>query len=318
MSTDNATLRSRYKELRKKVLSLTPFIRRSRHERALWRIDKYLQLERRAHEALGYLFFSPPPLASMARCTLQIPLSMTPTDELCLFVTHAPAPELKPHVIDHVRALLAANVAVILIVNTDLDPAAIQIPSELALELRGCMIRENVGYDFAAWAHMFSLIADSLPRARLYLVNDSIVGPLDISAYHGLLKSVRESSADLVGLTCNPDPHDHLQSFFLVFRDRLLHSDVFHSFMSAVVSMPRKESVVATYELWLTPFLQQHGFSVQALFPNISTHGPTTRNDTLSQWKHLVQLGFPFIKSAVLTSSKDADEARKFLPARYQ
>jgi lipopolysaccharide biosynthesis protein len=151
----------------------------------------------------------------------------------------------------------------------------------------------------------------------LYLVNDSIIGPLDRDAYATLLQRIRAARADLVGLTCNPDPHDHLQSFYLVFNDRLLRSTLFDSFMRGVVSMPRKESVVACYELWLTPFLQRNGFVVEALFPNISTYGPTTRNDTLSHWQQLVELGFPFIKSAVLTSSNDADRARELLPARY-
>jgi hypothetical protein len=317
VDTDKRTLRSRYKWLRKKILSLTPFIRRTRHERALHRIDKYLQMERKAHEALGYLFFSSPELATTATCRIRGPLLSSPVDELCLFVTHASTPRLKPHVIDHIQALLAANVAVILIANTDLDPTQLEVPQALAARLSGCVVRANVGYDFAAWAHVYALFDPLLVRQRLYLVNDSIVGPLDDVAYANLLRRVRESHADLIGLTCNPDPHEHLQSFFLVFNERLLRSELFDAFMRRVVNMPRKESVVTTYELWLSPFLQRNGFSVEALFPNISTYGPQTRNDTLSHWKQLVEAGFPFIKSAVLTSTNDADEARKMLPARY-
>lgn len=317
MISDKPSLRVRYKALRKKILSLTPFIRRSRHERALHRIDKYLQLERRAHEALGYLFFSSPTLASAAGFTLKTPLFSSPVDELCIFVTHAAAPQLKPHVIDHVETLLDSGVAVVLVMNTDLTAEALQIPDSIEKRLSGCVVRANVGYDFAAWAHAYTLIGPSPVRRRLFLVNDSIIGPLDRTAYARLLSRVRESRADLVGLTCNPDPHEHLQSFFLVFNHRLLHSELFDGFMRRVVNMPRKESVVTSYELWLSPFLQRNGFVAEALFPNISTYGPETRNDTLSRWKELVDSGFPFIKAAVLTSSKDADEARKMLPARY-
>ena len=82
MVSDKPTLRARYKALRRKVLASTPFIRRNRHERALSRIDKYLQLERKAHEALGYLFFSGPSLASTARAVVRSPLLQTDTDEL--------------------------------------------------------------------------------------------------------------------------------------------------------------------------------------------------------------------------------------------
>jgi hypothetical protein len=87
--------------------------------------------------------------------------------------------------------------------------------------------------------------------------------------------------------------------------------------MRRIVNMPRKESVVTSYELWLSPFFQRSGFTAEALFPNISTYGPQTRNDTLSHWKELVDNGFPFIKSAVLTASPDADAARAMLPSRY-
>ncbi|HVF16759.1 MAG TPA: rhamnan synthesis F family protein, partial [Steroidobacteraceae bacterium] len=182
----------------------------------------------------------------------------------------------------------------------------------------GCLVRANVGYDFAAWSHVYSLLEPALVRHRLYLINDSIVGPLDHGAYSNLLHRVRHSSADLIGLTCNPDPHEHLQSFYLVFNERLLRSQLFDAFMRRVVNMPRKESVVTSYELWLSPFFQRNGFNAETLFPNISTYGPETRNDTLSHWRELVAAGFPFIKSAVLTSTDDADEARQLLPVRYR
>jgi hypothetical protein len=313
-----AGLRARYKALRKKILSLTPFIRRSRHERALARIDKYLQLERVAHEALGYLFFSAPNLASSARCDIRVPFFTVALDELCLFVTHASSPALKPHVIEHIEALLDSNVAVVLVANTDLDASILEIPPALARRLSGCIVRDNVGYDFAAWSHAYSLIDPLLVRRRLFLINDSIIGPIDSVAYADLMQRVRTSEADLIGLTCNPDPHEHLQSFYLVFNERVLRSRIFDSFMRRVVNMPRKESVVTCYELWLTPYLINCGFTAEALFPNISTHGATMRNDTLSHWKELVAAGFPFIKSAVLMSSKDAEEARSALPERYR
>ena len=48
-----------------------------------------------------------------------------------------------------------------------------------------------------------------------------------------------------------------------------------------------------------------------------ATEPPPRRNDTLYNWKELVQAGFPFIKSAVLTDPATADEARTLLPRRY-
>ena len=82
--------------------------------------------------------------------------------------------------------------------------------------------------------------------------------------------------------------------------------------------MPCKQNVVDCYEIWLTPFLQRQGFRGAAMFPNLATDPPPRRNDTLYNWKELMSVGFPFIKSAVLTEPATAEEARAMLPARYQ
>jgi hypothetical protein len=317
VGSEKDSVRARYRAFRKKLLSLTPFIRRSRHERVVARVNKYLQLERKANESMGYLFFAPPPLATTARYVMRLPIRESATDELCLFVTHAANRCLKAHVIDHVNALLDAGIAVLLIANTDLDPAALEIPPEFGARLHGCIIRENIGYDFAAWAHAYSLVDPNRVRRRLYLINDSIVGPLDRTAYQSLLQRVRESQADFVGLTCNPDSHEHLQSYFLVFNDRLLHSEIYDRFMRGVVSLPSKQNVVDCYEIWLTPFLVQQGFKGCAVFPNLASDPPPRRNDTLYKWKELIDVGFPFIKSSLLIEPATAEEARALLPSRY-
>jgi lipopolysaccharide biosynthesis protein len=312
-----SSLRLRFKALRKKLLSLTPFIRRSRHERAVERVNKYLRIERQANQSLGLLFFSPAQSATCARYGVLAPVKIPSSDELCLFVTHAPQVQLKSHVIDHINALIDAGIEVVLIVNTDLDASAMQIPVELRARLLGCIVRENIGYDFAAWAHAYSFVDAGRVR-RLYLVNDSLIGPLDGDAYRKLLGQIRNADADFVGLTCNPDPHEHLQSFYLVFNESVLHSAAFDKFMRSVVCMPSKQNVVDTYEIWLTPGLVRQGFRGVAMFPNLSSEPSPRRDETLYNWRQLLDAGFPFIKAKILSESPDADEARRQLPDRYR
>jgi lipopolysaccharide biosynthesis protein len=276
-----------------------------------------LQFERKSNETMGYLFFSPPTLATTARYTMRVPANQTATNELCLFVTHGASQNLKLHVVDHLETLLDEGIAVMLIVNTDLDAAAVRIPSQLEARLHGCMIRENVGYDFGAWAHAYAFIDAAAVRERLYLINDSIVGPVDHVVYRSLLQRIRATRADFIGLTCNPDSHEHLQSYYLVFNEPLLHSPVFDTFLRHVVNMPTKQNVVDCYEIWLTPFLVKQGFAGVAMFPNVATDPPPRRNDTLYQWRALMDAGFPFIKSQVLAEPATAETARALLPVRY-
>jgi hypothetical protein len=313
----NDSWRARYKAFRKKALSFTPFIRRSRHERALARLERQLDYERKVNENMGALFFEPPPAASSARHATPVPFNEGAVDELCLFVSHVAAPRLKAHVIDHIEALMDAGVAVVLVANSDIEADALQIPPEFAARLHGCLVRENVGFDFAAWAHAYSLLPAGSVRRRLYLINDSVIGPLDRTAYAVLLERIRGSQADAVGLTSNPDPHPHLQSYYLVFNERLLRAPVCDAFLRNIVNMPLKQNVIDCYEIWLSPFLERQGFTTAALFPNLSTLPRPKRNDTLLAWRQLIDIGFPFVKSMVLRDPVEGEAARRMLPTRY-
>jgi hypothetical protein len=310
-------LRASYKKFRKRLLSFTPFIRRSRHARALARLQRDIDHERKTNEGMGWLFFSPPPLAATARSTQPVAMKQVNVQELCLFVTHAASPALKPHVVDHVTALLDAGIAVVLIANADIELSSLQVPAELVGRLHGCLVRENIGLDFAAWAHAYCLLKPNSIERRLYLINDSIIGPLDRGAYDVLLGRIRGATADAVGLTSNPDPHPHLQSFYLVFNERLLRSATLDAFLRSVVNMPQKQNVIDCYEIWLSPFLQRSGFQTTAIFPNFSKLPPPKRNDTLLAWRELVDAGFPFIKSMVLRDPVEGEASRSRVPQRY-
>lgn len=319
--TESTSLSIRYKNLRKRLLSFTPFVKRRRHERIVAglteRLRQEIDREHDAKESLGYLFLERPPLAATARIVMRAPLASTPTDELCLFTTHAATGDIKPHVVDHVEALLAAGIGVVLIVNTDLDAGSLRIPGSLAARLQGCIVRENVGFDFGAWAHAYGLLARDVVRKRLYLVNDSIIGPLDPAAYRSILRRVRESSADFVGLTRNVEPHDHLQSYFLVINERLLRAPVFDELMRGIVNMPHKQNVIDCYETRLTQFLQRRGFADEAIFPPVTGESREFGNDTIWRWRGLMELGFPFVKSAVLSHAELRDDALRVVPERY-
>lgn len=313
---EQASLRRKYKAFRKALLSYTPLIRRSRHERAMARLKRHYDHEKQRYFDMARVLCIPPSPAGTAPYTMLVPMSDLATDDLCLFVSHVAGPELKPHVVEHVNALLNEGIQVVLIANADLEPADLKLPADLLAKLYGCLVRKNVGFDFAAWAHAYGLIKRELVRRRLFVVNDSIVGPLDLQAYRALLDRVRESSADLIGLTINPDPHDHLQSYYLVFNERLLHSQFVDAFFRGVLNMPTKQNVIDCYEIWLSAIVEEKGFSTVAIFPRVATD-PPRRNDTVFNWSKLIDLGFPFIKGMVLRDPIEGEAARLRIPAKY-
>jgi hypothetical protein len=149
------------------------------------------------------------------------------------------------------------------------------------------------------------------------LINDSIMGPLDTEAYRALLTRIRTSTADFIGMTRNPDPRDHLQSYYLVFNQRLIHAPLFDELMRGVMNLPSKQYVIDCDEVWLTHFLESGGFTGESMFPSLSTAASPGRNDTIWNWQRLIELGFPFVKAAVLSCSDVVGDPRDRLPARY-
>jgi len=293
------------RRVRKALKASLPYVRKREY-----------RILRQRHDALIDAFTVGAKPASDAGFRWIKPFGDVPGGEVCLFVTYAARPELKPHVIHHLAALMDAGFAVILVINTDLDHSALSIPSGLTERLAACLVRENVGFDFAAWAHAYALGQGFPAATRLLLVNDSVIGPLDDAAYAEVLRRLRAAAADLVGLTENAVPHRHLQSYFLAFGPRALQSKEFRAAFLGMRSLPSKELVIDAYETALTRQLTQAGLSGVALFPPLYSD-PRSADDTMIRWRELIDAGFPFVKASLLNSATHGSAARERIPAAW-
>ena len=237
--------------------------------------------------------------AAQAALHVANPLRQDIEGDVCLFVSFAIQRELKPHVVEHLRHLLDADLCVVLIVNTDLDPAAVVVDAALQTRLSGVLIRQNIGYDFGAWAHVLSLCAGTARWTRLFLINDSIVGPLSTPDFQQLMARIRASTADLVGLTEGLSPARHLQSYFLVFNATALNHPVVKRLFERVLNWPSKSQVIDVYESRLVALLEAQGLCCAAMFPSLSGD-PLSSDDTSLRWAELLRVGFPYVKTRVL------------------
>ena len=275
-----------WKRLRRGAKDKLPFVRR-RHYRNLER--KYTDLIEAIHRGL--------PAAAQASIEIRkAPGALS--GRVCLFVSHAPQRELKTHVLHHIDHLLRSGLQIVLIVNTDLPLAEIVVPDELAGKLAGVFIRQNHGFDFGAWSHALALCNRS-GWERLYLVNDSIVGPLSQEGFDEMMARIESSDADVVGLTENPKPIPHLQSYFLVFSKRALDSPELDAMLRDVRNLGDKGQVVEVYEVRMTRTLRGGGFTTQALYGGLPD-GRSAHGDLLAHWQELLDAGFPYVKTRVL------------------
>ena len=216
--------------------------------------------------------------------------------EVALFVTHSPDGKLAPHVIPYLTALAEEGIATTLIVATD---HAFAPPALLAPLLDGLYVRQNTGWDFAAWSHVLQLNPHFFGADILFWLNDSVIGPFNAPAFRTVLKRIRASAADLVGLTDSRSRGNHLQSYFLAFKPACLRSVAFTRFVAGVRCLKLKEDVINAYEVTLATRLRAAGLQTEVLFPSPNA---TDHNRTITDWQSLLDEGFPFLKRAVTAS----------------
>ncbi len=296
-------LRDALRRVRKALKARLPYVRRR----------EYRILSNR-HDALIGAFTTGARLATEAHVVLLKAPEPSLSGEICLFATFASTRELKPHVRAYVESLVEHGFAVVLVANTDLDRSSLGIDPGLLDRLAGCIVRENVGFDFAAWGHAYSIGQGFARCSRLLLANDSVIGPLDGSSFTALVDRLRGSAADIVGLTENRTPQRHLQSYFLAFGPRALGSEAFRRAFSGMRSLPTKELVIDAYETSLTRQLERAGLRIASLFPPLYDE-PRSGDDTMARWRDLVDAGFPFVKASLLRSPRHADAVRAVVPA---
>lgn len=208
--------------------------------------------------------------------------------EIALMVSYAPFGSLRPHTIHYIKSLRRHEVSVVVIAAADRPFTA---SSGLVDEVDGLFVRQNGGLDFAAWAHVLLLHPELFDARILYLVNDSVFGPTNSASFGELLRRVRDSTADFVGLTEDYDRGWHLQSYFFAFKQRAIASVAFQKFIQSVVSFAEKEDILNQYEVQLSRLLKEKGLQSEVLFP-----APGRYNPTLFHWKDLLHAGFPFLK----------------------
>jgi lipopolysaccharide biosynthesis protein len=276
---------------------------------------EYRILRERFNRTIESLGWTATPAAAAKIRTIK-PMAPLASGEVCFFVSHAPSPRLKRHVQAHIEHLLRAGVQLVLVLNTELPLEAMHVDAALLDRLSGAFARENLGFDFAAWAHLYALSPSPNAWARLYLVNDSIVGPLDAGDFDRMMQRIRQTDADIVALTESQLPVPHLQSFFMAFNASALRSEPVRRFFERVLNLPTKAEVIDVYETRLTKMLTLQGLRCRTVFAPLSDD-PHSSNDTSFRWAPLIRAGFPYVKTTIVQRHAGTPEFEAVVPAEW-
>jgi len=202
--------------------------------------------------------------------------------------------KIRPDVLEQLRAYHQhADVAFV-----SASPELIDRDQLLSKLKRHCdviIIRHNEGYDFGSWKAGIQFCKRWIKNCRrLILANDSCYGPL--WSLDLLFKQLDRSSADVVGLTGSTTMRHHLQSYFLAYRKRVVHTPLFWEFWEQIGCWDSKAALVQAYEVGWSHILEDAGFSMEALYLD-GEHG----NITHTHWRQLLEdMKFPFIKTELL------------------
>lgn len=185
-----------------------------------------------------------------------------------IFASFSPDGRIRERTLFLLRGVAAVSDNVVFVSSAPLFP-------DEAGKLRGLvsdiLCEPHGEYDFGSWKRGWKvaesrglLVADAADE--LILCNDSCFGP--VFPLEESFESMRGRPCDFWGLTVNDEGGaEHVQSYFVVFRRRVLDDPSLGEFLSGVRSLTGRGSAIVHYETRLTAFLHGRGFSYDSLVP---------------------------------------------------
>lgn len=172
---------------------------------------------------------------------------------------------IAPYVVYYLKGLKTVADQIVFIADNDVKTSELDKIKDLVVysqcKHHGC-------YDFGSyrrgyeWAEESGLLKDA---DELIFCNDSCYGP--IYPFKDVFAKMEKKDCDFWGMTESYQIRHHLQSYFMVFKQKVFSSESFRSF---VLSLERQENFwgyVENYETRLTEYLSEVGFKFSSFCP---------------------------------------------------
>ena len=169
--------------------------------------------------------------------------------------------------------------------------------------------RDNRGFDFAAWRDGMNWLGfDTLQNSdSLTLMNDTCFGPLwDLAPIYQRFEE--DPQVDFWGMTNFRKTRyfeEHLQSYFVTFKQSVLKDKSFREFWSQVEDFTDVQDVIDHYETKFTKCFVEAGFKYQALLDTRQEEAGELVHPDFSYYKPLriLEAKVPFLKVKALTGN---------------
>lgn len=240
-------------------------------------------------------------------------------NRIALYVFYHKEGILEEYVSYYLKGLKAVCSDVVLIANGGLAEEAKRQLEAMSVRY---IIRENKGIDFAAWKAGLSWVGWDKVRQcdELVLCNCSCYGP--VYPLSEAFDRMKDSACDFWGLNRQPDlpgklvgpagarfpMTEHIQSYFYVFRRRVLLSDVFRAWWDNLVEAGSYWEEIREHELKFSGYLEKAGFVSDTLmdFQKYCALAPSGDAWSTCADVQLAEDGNPLVKRKAVFSSSDA------------
>lgn len=193
--------------------------------------------------------------------TSSAPSQGEPAKRLLLYAHFDPDDAIHDYVVHALRSMSRVCSEIRFVTTSRLSGAE---RAKIEPHVQSILEVENVGFDFFMWKRCLVAV-DLAAYDEVVLMNSSVYGPLrDISA---TFAAMQEDPCDAWGIVESQEHERHVQSFFLVFRRPVLSSGTFRTFWDSVLPYRNKGQVIRSYEIGLTQWLVDGGFTVAAFCP---------------------------------------------------
>lgn len=175
-----------------------------------------------------------------------------------IFAHYDPNDIIEDYVISYITGLRLIATSIIFVSTANLDESE---KAKLKGVCEEVIVRENEGYDFKSWGVAIQNFGRPFLEQydELVLCNDSCYASNE--ALLRMFELMQMRNVDFWGVTDSHDYSYHLHSYFVVFRSRVLTSQTFWDFYTAMGIESNKVDIVKKYEVGLTSALTKEGFS---------------------------------------------------------
>ena len=180
---------------------------------------------------------------------------------LAIYVHYDPKGEVRDYVLYCLNGLKDVVSEIIVVVNGELSEDGRHKLDSAGVELH---VRENKDFDFGAWKAAIEYIGyDNIAQYdELLLTNNSYYGP--IYPFSEMWNAMDTVTCDFWGVNMHPGMEAsisrHIQSYWMVFRKKILTSDIWRKYWVNLPSFENLWDVIFKCEVKLTGYFVDNGF----------------------------------------------------------